>query len=381
MRLRQLGRMADVAAADWDALFDTGYPFTGHAYLQALEDSGSVGAQTGWVPFHALLEDTDGTPLAAAPLYLKTHSYGEFVFDFAWAAAAHRGGLRYYPKLVTAIPFTPAAGPRIGARNETCASALLAALAQLPEQAGASGWHGLFVPPAMAAEADGQGLLRRHDVQFQWRNAAEPYADFEAFLATLQRDKRKKILQERRKVQSAGLHFETLPASAFSAAEWQTLYALYANTYEERGQPPYLTQAFFEGFVSQPGSPFWVTVARDGQTLVAMALLVAGRDTLYGRHWGAAARYDGLHFETCYYQGVDYCIRHHLRRYDAGTQGEHKLARGFDAVTTTSLHRLADARLHAAVARALDHERQWMQARFESLRDRSAYKTAPGPTS
>lgn len=379
MRLRHLARIADVAAECWDSLFEARYPFTRHAYLRALEDSGSAGPETGWTPCHALLEDEAGQLRAAAPLYLKSHSYGEFVFDFSWAEAAHRGGLRYYPKLVTAVPFTPAVGPRIGARHVTDAAALLAALVQLPQPAGASGWHGLFVPPQLAANADAHGLLHRHDVQFQWHNAAEPHADFAAFLATLSRDKRKKILQERRKVASAGLHFETLPATQFSAAEWQTLYALYANTYEERGQPPYLTQAFFEGFVSQPGSPFWVTVAREGPQLVAMALLVAGGDTLYGRHWGAAARYDGLHFETCYYQGVDYCIRHRLSRYDAGAQGEHKLARGFNPVLTTSLHRLADERLHAAVARALDHERGWIQARFESLRDRSAYKATSGP--
>jgi predicted N-acyltransferase len=366
--------MADIQAASWDALFDPGYPFTRHAYLHALEASGSVSPQLGWTPCHTVLEDDAGQVVAAAPLYLKGHSWGEFVFDFSWAEAAQRGGLAYYPKLLTAVPFTPASGPRIGGRSATDKAALLQALLQLPGQSNASSWHGLFMPQDVAQNAAALGAIQRHDVQFQWHNAATPYADFSQFLGALQGEKRKKILQERRKISEAGLRFETLPAEQFDEDQWQRLYALYANTYEERGQPPYLSLAFFTDFVAQPGSPFRVTVAYEGETLVAMALLVQGDDTLYGRHWGAAERYSGLHFETCYYQGLDYCIRQGLTRYDAGAQGEHKLARGFDPVMTHSLHQFADPRLGDAVANAMRRERRLVQARFAELQSRSAYK-------
>ena len=374
MRFRHLGRMADVDAAVWDALFDPHYPFTQHAYLKALEDSGSASPERGWTPCHLLAEDDQGALVAAAPLYLKAHSWGEFVFDFSWAEAAQRAGLAYYPKLLTAVPFTPATGPRLGARDAASRHALLKALIGLPLHSGLSSWHGLFMPEA---ELDLQGAhapLLRQDVQFQWRNAAAGHADFAEFLSVLTRDKRKKIQQERRKVASLGWQFETLPGDAFSEAEWSELYALYANTYEERGQPPYLTLAFFHLYAMQPATPVRVTVAREGTRFMAMALLVQGGDTLYGRHWGTVGFHDGLHFEACYYQGIDYCIRHALSRYDAGAQGEHKLARGFDPVMTHSLHHFAEPRFAAAVGQALVRERRLVAARFSELQAHSAYK-------
>jgi predicted N-acyltransferase len=281
------------------------------------------------------------------------------------------------------VPFTPAAGPRLGARDAPARQALLRALAELPGESGASSWHGLFLAegdleaadPDTAAEA---ALLRRCDVQFHWRNAG--HADFAAFLAVLQREKRKKINQERKKVAALGWHFVTLPGDAFTAAEWDALYDLYANTYEERGQPPYLTRAFFDLYARQPATPVRVTVAREsareGARLMAMALLVEGGDTLYGRHWGTSGFHDGLHFETCYYQGIDYCIRRGLARYDAGAQGEHKLARGFDPVMTHSLHHFAHPRFGAAVGAALSRERRLVEARLAELTGHSAYRAA-----
>lgn len=374
MRFRHLGRMAEVDAAAWDALFDPAYPFTRHAYLKALEDSGCVHPERGWTPCHLLAEDARGAVLAAAPLYLKAHSWGEFVFDFSWAEAAQRAGLAYYPKLLSAVPFTPAAGPRFGARDPATKQALFKALLALPAHAGLSSWHGLFLPEAEAAagSAGAHAPLLRQDVQFQWHN--KHYSDFADFLAQLSRDKRKKILQERKKVAVLGWQFETLPGDAFNASQWAELYALYANTYEERGQPPYLTLDFFHDYAMRSGTPVRVTVAREAGRFQAMALLVQGGDTLYGRHWGSTGFHDGLHFEVCYYQGIDYCIRQGLARYDAGAQGEHKLARGFDPVMTHSLHYFAEPRFAAAVANALARERRLVAARFAELQTHSAYK-------
>lgn len=376
MQFRHLGRIADIDAGRWNALFDAGYPFTQHAYLAALEDTGCATPERGWTPCHLVAEDTEGQLLAAAPLYLKAHSWGEFVFDFSWADAAQRAGLPYYPKLLTAVPFTPAAGPRLGARDAEARRALLRALCGLPLQAGFSSWHGLFMAEDELDTTGAHAPLLRQDVQFQWRNATTPYADFAEFLAVLTRDKRKKIQQERKKVAALGWQFETLPGDAFSEAEWVELYALYANTYEERGQPPYLTLAFFHDYARKPGTPVRVTVARHAGRFMAMALLVEGQHTLYGRHWGTVGFHDGLHFETCYYQGIDYCIRQGLSRYDAGAQGEHKLARGFDPVMTHSLHQFAEPRFAAAVSAALVRERRLMGQRFAELQGHSAYKKA-----
>lgn len=376
MRVRHLGRITEIPAPAWDALFPTGYPFIRHDWLRALEEHGCATPESGWTPCHLVLEDDAGV-CAAAPLYLKAHSWGEFVFDFGWAEAAQRGGLQYYPKLLSAIPFTPSTGPRLGARDEAARASLQRALVDLAQASGASSWHGLFLPETDAEALADLGTLRRQDVQFHWHNRADGgYADFDDFLAALSHDKRKKIRQERRKLEGAGLRFDTLPGEAFSEAEWDWLHRLYSNTYEERGQPPYLSLEFFLDYARKPGSPVRVTVARDGPRTVAMALLLQDGKRLYGRHWGAAERHDGLHFETCYYQGVQHCIREGLERYDAGTQGEHKLARGFDPVMTHSVHSISDPRLAQAVARALARERPLVQARFDQLSAHRAYRQA-----
>ncbi|TAJ51066.1 MAG: GNAT family N-acetyltransferase [Nevskiaceae bacterium] len=375
MRIRHLARIAEVPAAAWDALFPAAYPFIRHDWLRALEEHGCAAPDSGWTPCHLLLEDDAGNLLAAAPLYLKAHSWGEFVFDFAWAEGAQQAGIRYYPKLLSAVPFTPSTGPRLGARDEASRAQLIAALLQLPEHSGTSSWHGLFLSATEAEACAEQGALRRHDLQFHWHNRpGGGYADFEDFLAALSHDKRKKIRQERRKLAGSGLGFDTLPGEAFGEAQWAELYALYANTYEERGQPPYLSLEFFLDYARRPGSPVRVTVARDGVRTVAMALLLQDGNRLYGRHWGAAERYDGLHFETCYYQGVQHCIREGLAVYDAGAQGEHKLARGFDPVMTHSVHSISDPRLAQAVAHALSRERLLVAARLEQLQAHRAYR-------
>ena len=377
LRARQVARIGDLPEAQWDALFPAAYPFTRHAFLKALEDHGCVGARTGWEPCHLVLEDAAGTLAAALPLYRKLHSYGEFVFDFAWARAAQQLRLPYYPKWSCAIPFTPATGPRFGARDAAARAALVAAAGAAWAASGLSSLHALFLDETDAAVATDAGWLARHDVQYHWaRRGAE---SFEAFLAQLSHEKRKKIRRERRQVAEAGIRFAWRRGDELSEAQWAQVFALYANTYEERGQPPYLTPAFFLDYGRRSGTPLRLILGYDGgydggTEPMAVALTLAGGDTLYGRHWGCAEKYRGLHFETCYYQGIELCLAEGLSRFDAGTQGPHKLARGFEPVLTHSAHRLADERLATAVAAFLAEERSAVARHRSRLAEHSAYR-------
>lgn len=373
LRPRQVARLGEVPAAQWDALFPAGYPFARHGFLKALEDHGCVGGRTGWEPCHLVLEDGEGTLVAALPLYRKRHSYGEFVFDFAWARAAQQLGAPYYPKWLCAIPFTPSVGPRLGARTPGLRAALLEALATLWERSGLSSVHALFLDDDAAAPAQAAGWLLRHDVQFHWtRRDAE---SFEGFLAQLAHDKRKKIRRERRQVAEAGIRFEWRRGDELDEAQWARVHALYSNTYEERGQPPYLTPEFFLDYGRRPGTPVRLVLGYDGGAEpMAVAITLKGDDTLYGRHWGCAEKYRGLHFETCYYQGIELCFAEGLSRFDAGTQGPHKLARGFEPVLTRSAHRLADPRLGDAVGTFLAGERAAVARHLATLAEHSAYR-------
>lgn len=369
LRLHQ--GISGVPASGWDTLFNSAYPFTRHDFLKALEDNNCVHARTGWHPIHATLESDEGL-VAAAPLYLKDHSYGEFVFDWSWAEASHRAGIAYYPKLLCATPFTPSTGPRLAARDASARSQLMQALTQLPQQLGASSLHLLFAQQSdgdAAIEARG---LARNDIQFHWHNHG--YADFNAFLAQLRADKRKKIQRERRRIEEAGLRFEVMKGDDITESVWAEIYTLYSNTYEERGQAPYLKFGFFLDYGMRNGTPLRMILGYEGERLVACAMTILGGDTLYGRHWGAAERYNGLHFETCYYQGIDYCIRQGLKHYDAGAQGEHKLARGFEPQLTQSMHWVGEPRLSAAVENYLRRERQLVKTRLEELRQHSPYR-------
>lgn len=376
-RVRHLRGVAERPAADWDALFGSEYPFTRHGFLAALESSGSVAPENGWHPRHLIVEDAQGRLLAACPLYLKTHSYGEFVFDFAWARAAEQAGLRYYPRWVAAIPFTPSPGPRWAAVDEASEALLLQTLAALPGGAEGSSLHVLFLPEAAADAALAHGALLRQDLQYHWHNRG--YADFDAFLGALSADKRKKIRRERRKVEEAGIRYQRQPAAALSAADWDEVYALYASTYAMRGQAPYLTRAFFDHYRAQPDCPLWVLSGEaQGQRLM-MALFLQSGNRLYGRHWGSRVAVDGAHFETCYYQGIAWCIEAGLEHFDAGTQGDHKRARGFDPVITRSVHWIGHAGLRRAVDQYLDRERAAVVAHAEDLRQHSAYRSPAGP--
>lgn len=371
MGVRVLSRIRDIPAETWNGLFAAPYPFTRHDFLAALEDHGCVGGRTGWEPCHLLVEDEAGVA-AAMPLYRKLHSYGEFVFDFAWADASHRLGIPYYPKLLCAVPFTPVTGPRLAARSPEGQQALLAHVTRLVDDADFSSAHALFLDHADAAAAADYGWLERHDVQFHWHARSD--VTFEQFLARLSHDKRKKIRRERRKVAETGIRFEWRTGDELSEAQWAEVYALYGNTYEERGQAPYLTPGFFLDYGRRPGSPLRLILAFDGARLIAVALTLLGGDTLYGRHWGCAERYDGLHFETCYYQGIELCLAQGVAHFDAGAQGAHKLARGFDPVLTRSAHRLADARLAQAVGAFLERERAAVAHERSVLAEHSPYR-------
>jgi hypothetical protein len=371
MQARRLRSVESVSAAQWDACFPADYPFTRHAFLSALERSGSVGGDSGWGPSHLAIEQDD-VVVGAAPVYLKAHSYGEFVFDFAWAQVCRKLRIRYYPKALLAVPFTPVAGARLGAKSGAARTALVAALQTLTEAQGLSSAHALFLTGEEAEVFAAAGFMARHDIQFHWHNPG--YADFAGFLAQLSHDKRKKILRERRRIQEAGLRFERECGEALSESAWMEVYALYANTYHERGQAPYLTPEFFLDYGRAPGNPIRLISAFDGSRRVAVAMTWVGGTTLYGRHWGAAERYHSLHFETCYYQGIEWCIQTGLQRFDAGAQGEHKLARGFAPQSTQSAHWLAQPELHEAFAEAMLRECEAVDSHGEWLAERSPYR-------
>jgi predicted N-acyltransferase len=368
-------RLTEVAAADWDALFPSAYPFARHAWLSRLETHGCVSPEEGWNPRHLLLEDDEGHLVGAAPLYLKHHSYGEFVFDFAWADASRRIGLRYYPKLLNAIPFVPSVGPRLGARDDLVRRQLTRRLAELCDDGDASSIHVLFPDDTDGAAFSAEGLLERNDLQFHWTDRG--YVDMPGFLASLTSERRKKLQRERRRVAEGGITFEVVPARVLSEAEWDHVYALYVHTYHERGQSPYFSREFLVDAGRANDLDMRLVFARHAGRRVAVAITLVGGDTLYGRHWGAEAHYHSLHFECCYYQGIELCLREGLTRFDAGTQGAHKHGRGFEPVRTRSFHRLADPRLHEAVADYLARERRMVTAREAEFMHHTAYRADP----
>ena len=353
------------------------YPFLATEFLAALEDSGSVAAATGWAPHH--VPALGQQPFM--PLYVKTHSYGEYVFDWAWADAYHRNGLAYYPKLVTAIPFSPVTGPRLrpppDALDPDCGAALFDAVREIAAATGASGWHLLFPDAETRALFAGLGLLERVGVQFHWHNRG--YRDFDDFLGTFTARKRKMVRRERARVAAQGLRVEMLPGGAIDAGLWDFFYRMYRSTYRKRsGTGGYLTGDFFTRIGVALREQIALAVAFDGSAPVAAALYLYDRENLYGRYWGSVRDYECLHFELCYYQGIDFAIRHGLRRFDAGAQGEHKIARGFEPVETWSLHWIRDRQFAIAIADFLARERAHLQRYTEEARALLPYRAADG---
>jgi predicted N-acyltransferase len=370
-RLVQVDSILHIPAANWDALCATGQPFVRHGFLAALEAGNSVGESNGWIPAHCLLENDDGQIVAAAPLYEKHHSYGEFVFDFAWANAYAQVGLDYYPKLLNAVPFTPVCGPRIlgvdtGARRE-----LAQAMAALPGERGASSLHSLFVDNEAAHALRETGACARRGCQYRWYNRG--YTDFEAFLSQLSSKRRKEIRRERKRMHDASVHVRVLRPDEIDDDLWNTLYAFYGRTYAIRGQAPYLTRAFFNELCARMPDQVRFFVAYHRERPVGMAFMMLGDDTLYGRHWGCETDYHSLHFETCYYAGIEYCIQNGLACFDAGAQGEHKIRRGFEPVATWSYHVIADQRLATAIDDFCVREAQMMKSFEHEQRERSNF--------
>lgn len=372
LELRILDTLAEVAPAQWNALTD-GHPLLSHAFLHALHETKCADAETGWLPQYISLWDGD-TLAGAMPLYLKSHSYGEYVFDWAWADAYRRHGVRYYPKLLAAIPFTPATGARLLARDTTCRRALLDGALALTQEWSASSLHILFPQCEEAKEMEANGLMLRHGVQFVWTNAG--YRDFADFLVAMSHDKRKKIKQERRKVSDAGVRFRHLDGRTATHADWRFFFRCYTRTYREHQSTPYLSLEFFEHIAAtMPDALLLVIGEREGKPLCA-ALNVHNGQTLYGRYWGTQGYVPGLHFETCYYQALEFCIARGLRRFEGGAQGPHKLARGFLPETTYSAHWLADRRFARAVDDFLAREKIDLAHTLDELAESSPFKHA-----
>ncbi|GAB4039906.1 MAG: GNAT family N-acetyltransferase [Rubrivivax sp.] len=351
-------------------------PFMRHEYLCALHDSGSAVAATGWAPRFVTLE-REGRLAAACPLYLKGHSYGEYVFDWAWADAYQRHGLAYYPKLLCAVPFTPVPGTRLLAEDGAARSALAQALRELAQRAEVSSLHLLF-PDAVDREAAARaGWLLREGVQFHWtQDEADPVADFPALLARLQRDKRKKIQQERRRVAEAGVAFEVHEGAAIDAGLWDFFFRCYVQTYAEHRSTPYLTREFFAAMAGTL-APHWVLfVATRGGRRIGASLVAVDRErrVAWGRYWGAVEFLPCLHFEACYYRPLEWCLANGYRRFEGGAQGEHKMARGLLPVRTHSAHWLRHPRFAAAVADFLASERAGLDRYVDELEDRSPFR-------
>lgn len=350
----------DIEPHAWNALVKNQSPFVQYEFLLALEQSRSACAETGWQPFHLTVYQ-NGDLLAAMPLYIKHHSYGEYVFDWSWADAYRRHGRSYYPKLLTAIPFTPSQSPRLLTADRglavKLAEPIIGAVKKCAQQIGASSWHMLFPDQHDAVAMDKTGLIRRDGFQYHWLN--KNYTCFDDFLATFSSRKRKNLKKERNDIVQQGFEFHRLSGGQITPDIWQQFYVFYQNTYQVRGQYGYLTREFFTQLHTlMPDQIFLVMVSHPGRdNFIAGALFLKDSTTLYGRYWGCEQDYQNLHFETCYYQGIDICIRENLQRFDAGAQGEHKLRRGFEPVPTCSYHWISDSQFAQAIRDFCNEER------------------------
>ena len=368
--LRIIEDIADIPAAEWNALAGDS-PMLSHAFLLALQESGCAMPRYGWrAQFVTLWQQ--GKLVAAMPLYLKTNSFGEHVFDFAWADAYHRHGLRYYPKLVCTVPFTPVSGRRLLATSGEMRSLLLKHALHYAKDTGVSSLHCLFLNEADMREAQAQGMLLRQDVQFHWHNPG--YRDFDDFLSALCRDKRKRIKQERRKVREAGIELRCVTGENASREHWSFFASCYLHTLRMHGSPHQLNEDFFQRLgAALPRHILLVIAYREGKP-IASALNYVSSNALYGRSWGTFEFHSGLHFETCYYQAIEFCIAHGIKTFEGGAGGEHKLARGFLPVTTRSAHWLAHPQFAQAVEDYLRQETNAVTGYVDELNERSPFK-------
>ncbi len=375
-RTRIIGSLSEVGQPAWDALVSLqadANPFLSFAFLHALHESGSAAQDSGWQPQYLTLWQEDRI-VAALPMYAKFHSYGEYVFDWAWADAYRRNGLDYYPKLLSAIPFTPVSGNRLIAIDDHARTALVTALLGVQEASGLSSTHILYPPQSEAVQLEDAGFMLRKGVQFHWQN--QGYDSFEQFLSTLEQKKRKNIRAERRKVHEAGITMRPLPGRDATEADWRFFKRCYDQTYSEHYSTPYLNLDFFQRIgESMPDNLLLVVAEREGKP-IASSLLVHDQRALYGRYWGCIEQHPCLHFETAYYQPLEFCITNKIAAFEGGAQGEHKMARGFLPKQTWSAHWLAHAAFADAVERFLAQEGKSMDAYVGELNERNPFKTS-----
>jgi predicted N-acyltransferase len=366
--------IADILAAEWDACAGSDNPFVSHAFLSALEDSGSAGARTGWLPQHAALRNEAGALVAVAPMYAKSHSYGEYVFDHGWAHALERAGGDYYPKLQVAVPFSPVPGSRLLCRpgGGLSAAVLGTALAQACRELELSSVHVTFCTEAEWTALGQAGWLQRLGMQFHWENAG--YASFEDFLAALSSRKRKVLRRERRDANASGLTFHALSGAEITERHWDAFYRFYTSTVDRKWGSAYLTRRFFSLLGERLGERVVLMLAENGGKPVAGALNLVGADALYGRNWGCRGDWPFLHFELCYYRAIDWAIAHGLARVEAGAQGRHKIQRGYMPKPTFSAHWIAHSGLRRAVADFVEHERRQVRAEMEALGEASPFR-------
>jgi len=375
--LKVLDGLHSVPAEAWNQLTDGSNPFVTHEYLYGLERYDCLSGH-GWLPCH-LAVYSDEVLVGALPLYQRSNSYGEFVFDWAWADAYERSGRRYYPKLVSAIPFAPVVGPRLLTRADLSSTLpikrlLLEQVVNMADNAGLSSWHCLF--PALEEQqvCDQAGLLQRTTVQFHWLN--NHYRDFQDFLDALSSKKRKQIKKERRQIHDGGFEIELLSGDQISAQQWQVFYEFYCSTFLRRWGNPRLTLDFFQALGQSMPTQTLLILARHDKAYVAGAFVMRGKDTLFGRHWGCSQQFAFLHFELCYYQTIEFCINNKLHSVDAGVQGEHKLARGFRPVGIISYHWIRDPGFRQAIEKYLDTETRDVKLYLDSLAEHLPFKTA-----
>ncbi|HSG10132.1 MAG TPA: GNAT family N-acetyltransferase [Gammaproteobacteria bacterium] len=368
--------ITSIPAAEWNRVAGTDHPFTRHEFLAALERHHCVGERHGWLPVHITVRDDSGRLCGMAPLYEKNNSYGEFVFDWAWADAWQRNGINYYPKLVSSIPFTPVTGHRLlvdpQADGPAVTRQLIETALSLTRESGASTLHWLFTNEQDTDRLLDFGLLRRTSCHFHWHN--DGYASFEDFLAALSSRKRKKIRRERRRVYEAGIEMRCLHGHEMTDEDWQIMFEFYRSTFERKWGVPTLTLDFFREISRTMGEQLLLVFAMQSGEAVAGAIMLRGADALYGRHWGCREDWHSLHFETCYYQGIDYCIRHGLQLFEPGAQGEHKISRGFLPTYTWSAHWINDLRFRDAIARFLVEEHEMMVAYHDELQLSSPFR-------
>ena len=373
-RTHIVSSLAEIGQAAWDGLAgrqERGNPFLSFAFLHALHESGSACADTGWQPQYIALYD--GAELAAAmPLYVKMHSYGEYVFDWAWADAYHRNGVEYYPKLLSAIPFTPVTGPRLLARDAHARAALIEVLRATQQASEVSSTHILYPPPEQVAELEQAGYMIRRGVQFHWLN--DGYRDFEHFLDTLDRKKRKNIRAERRKVQEAGVTLRRVRGVDATACDWRLFHKCYERTYRAHHSTPYLNLDFFQRIGRDMPQHILLVIAERNEKAIASALVIHNEDTLFGRYWGELQHVPCLHFEAAYYQPLEFCIEQGIAVFEGGAQGEHKMARGFLPTETWSAHWLAHPAFADAIERFLARENGGIEAYIDELTERNPFK-------